>query len=94
VPCHESAVARFLHEQARAPAENVRPEYRLDRIENARIEDELIEPRELEMPLVADDVPCHQPGVALECLDVIADIGGLVWREARHGKDVPIAVVG
>jgi hypothetical protein len=52
VPRDEGGVARLLPEEARRPAENVRAEDVLDRVEHGRMPHEIGKPRQQEMGLL------------------------------------------
>ena len=53
VPRHEAGVGCLLDEEARAPAQEIGTEHVLDRVEDARMADQVVEPGEIEMRLVA-----------------------------------------
>ena len=93
VPRHEGRVARLLDEEARAPAEQVRAEDVLDRIEDAGIPDQPVEPREQEMALLPE-LAAERPAVgALHRLEPGAIAARLLGREHADRKVEPVATI-
>ena len=74
VPGHEAGIARLLDEEAAAPAEDVRADHILYRIEDAGMANELIQPGEQQVGLVAQRA-LQAAGLGFEGFELAADRG-------------------
>src|SRR6266849_7997687 len=93
VPGHEGRIAGLLDEEARAPAEQVRAEDVLDRVQDARVADQLVEPGEEQMALVPELAAQRAAPLALDRLEPRAIAGRLLGREHAEGEVEPVTAV-
>jgi len=68
VPGHEAGASRLLGEERGVPAEEIRPQHVLDRVEDGGVADEIREPREEQMRLDPIDAAQGSPEVPLGAL--------------------------
>lgn len=93
VPGHEGRVPRFLDEEARAPAEEVGAEEVFHRVEDSRVPDQRVEPREEQVALVPQLAAERAAALALGRLEAGAIAGGLLGREHAGGEVEAVTTV-
>ena len=94
VPGDEGRVVRLLDEEIGRPAEQVRPQQILHRVEDARMVDDLVGPAEQQMDLVAHVGMDRVAGLALIGLQPVAVAPRLRRGEGAEREDIAVAGIG
>ena len=85
VPRDETRVARFLDEEAAAPDQNVGADHLLDRVENAGMAHQFVQPGQKQMRLVAKS-PGQSVVGGLKSLQAIAQISGFAIGQRTYWR--------
>src|SRR5471030_3101263 len=93
VPRHEAGIRRFLDEEAGAPAEEIWAEHILDRIEDPGLADQVVQPGEIEMGLVALVAADRSAGRGLMRFELGAQLARLAFAQHVDRKIVAVALV-
>jgi hypothetical protein len=93
VPGDEAGAPRFLREEGRVPAQEIRPEDVLDSVEEDGMPHQLGKPREEEVRLDAIRAAERSAQVALDALEPLALVPRVIIREHPHGKVVAVPPV-
>src|SRR2546427_98308 len=93
VPGDVRRIVRLLDEEARAPAQEVRAEDVLDRVEDARMPHQPIEPREEQMGLVAKLAADGAAALGFVRLEAAAAARRLLPRQHADRNVEPIAMI-
>src|SRR5476649_2408334 len=93
VPRHEAGIRRFLDEEAGAPTEEIWAEHILDRIEDPGLADQVVQPGEIEMGLVALVAADRSAGRGLMRFELGAQLARLAFAQHVDRKIVAVALV-
>ncbi|MEH2570227.1 hypothetical protein V1289_009854 [Bradyrhizobium sp. AZCC 2289] len=91
MPGHEAWIERLLDEEAGIPAQDVRPQQILDRIENFGMSDHLVDPAEEHVAAMAHLRPDRAAAAGFIVLELAAEIGHFAGAE-RIDREVIAAV--
>src|SRR5690242_13628730 len=93
MPGHEALRARVLDPEDGAPAEDVRPDQLLDRVEHARIADQVVQPLEEQKSAAALRRLESAALGRFKGLELLAQTPRLFGGHDRHWTDVAVAMV-
>src|SRR5258708_4013871 len=95
MPGHEAWIMRFLDEEAGIPAQDIRPEQILDRIENSGVPDHLVDPGEEHVAAMAHLRLDRAAAAGLIVLELAAEIGHFAGAERIDGEVIAaVAIMG
>jgi hypothetical protein len=93
VPGDEAGILRLLDEETGVPAQDIGPQHILDRIEDFGVADHLVDPGKQYVAAMAHLAPDRAATLGLVCLELVAKVSDLAWRERIDRKVVAIATI-